>query len=197
MDVQRENSMENNNNWSKTILGVYKYLPRVTLAFDKLVKSRAYNSSATSLYNLAFNDIMNVANSIINLTQRKNNLINLKVIIDKTLKSIDSTSARILIYKYFDNKKSAEIAKMLNVCNRTYFRKVNSALTHFTCALAKQGYDSFKLFQMLKNEKWIMLVYNSYSSCQDSGMENIMDSVEYRNKFQRTLMCEFKRARVG
>ena len=111
--------MENNNNWSKTILGVYKYLPRVTLAFDKLVKSRAYNSSATSLYNLAFNDIMNVANSIINLTQRKNNLINLKVIIDKTLKSIDLTSARILIYKYFDNKKSAEIAKMLNVCNRT------------------------------------------------------------------------------
>ena len=189
--------MENNNNWSKTILGVYKYLPRVTLAFDKLVKSRAYNSSATSLYNLAFNDIMNVANSIINLTQRKNNLINLKVIIDKTLKSIDLTSARILIYKYFDNKKSADIAKMLNVCNRTYFRKVNSALTHFTYALARQGYDSFKLFQMLKNEKWIMSVYNTYSACEDIGMENIMDSVEYRNKFQRALMCEFKRARVG
>ena len=31
-----------NNNWSKTILGVYRYLPRVSYAFDRLVKTRAY-----------------------------------------------------------------------------------------------------------------------------------------------------------
>lgn len=194
---QRENNMENNNNWSKTILSVYKFLPRVTYAFDKLVKSRAYNSFATSAYNLGFNDIMNVANSIINLTQRKNNLINIKVISDKALKSIDKTSAKILIFKYFNNKKSAEIAQILNICNRTYFRKLNVALTHFTYALTKLGYNSYKLQQMLKCEKWIMSVYNTYSTCDDKSMENILDSVEFRNKFQKTLMCEFKKARVG
>lgn len=185
-----------NNNWSKTILGVYRYLPRVTYAFDKLVKTRAYNSSATSSYNLAFNDVMNIANSIINLTQRKNNLINLKLIIDKTLKSIDTTSAKILVFKFIDGKKSADIAKLLNVCTRTYFRKVNLALSHFSKALSKLGYSTFKLENMLKDERWIMEVYHTYSSQRINETENIMDSIEFRNKFQKSLICEFKKARV-
>ena len=180
-----------NNNWSKTVLGVYRYLPRVSNAFDRLVKTRAYNSGYVSS-NSSFNDVFNVTTAILDLTERKITLINLKLIIEKALKMIDKNYARLLIYKYIDGKKSTEIAEKFGFCLRTYFRKINSALTSFSKALTRLGYGDEKLFKMLKNEKWILDVYNSYFQTDDQT-DNIFDNQEYQNHFKKHLMFEFKK----
>ena len=53
-----------NTEWSKTIMTVYKYLRRMTIAFDRMIKSKAYNSFYTSGDNFAFNNIFDF-NSVI------------------------------------------------------------------------------------------------------------------------------------
>lgn len=182
-----------NNNWSKTILGVYRYLPRVTYAFDRIVKTRAYNSGCCSSTNLSFNDVMNVTSTILDLTERKITLINLKLIIERALKNMDTKLAKILIFKFIDGKKSVDIAERLGVCLRTYFRKINTALTSFSKSLARLGYNEQKLFDMLCGEKWIMEVYYGYNEGDATLSDNILDNVEFKNKFKKNLMFEFRR----
>ena len=182
-----------NNNWSKTLLGVYRYLPRVTYALDKIVKTRAYNSSFTSTNNIAFNDVMNVANTILDLTERKITLINLKLIIEKALCSMDKNLARILILKFIDGRKSNEIADVFKICLRTFFRKVNTALDSFSKALLRMGYNDEKLKNMLKNEKWIMEVFNK-SLTENLSTENIADNYEFHAQIKNSIILEFKRA---
>ncbi len=181
-----------NNNWSKTLLGVYRYLPRVTYAIDKIVKTRAYNSSYMSTNNMAFNNVLNVANTILDLTERKISLINLKLIIEKALHSMDRNLARILILKFIDGKKSSDIADMFKMCLRTFFRKVNLALDSFTKALCRMNYTKDKLQNMLKNEKWIMETYNKYEK-ETSNTENFADSYELHTQIQNSIIMEFKK----
>lgn len=182
-----------NNNWSKTILGVYRYLPRVSYAFDRLVKTRAYNSGYCTSYNTSFNNVLNVTSTILDLTERKITLINLKLLTEKALKSMDNKLARMLISKFIDGKKSTEIAEKFKICLRTYFRKINLALESFYKALCRMGYNDEELYHMLKNEKWIMEVYYGYEKQIECQTENILDNLEFRNKFKQNIMFEFKK----
>ena len=100
-----------NTEWSKTIMTVYKYLKRMTLAFDRLIESKATNSFYTSSSNYAFNNVFDITNSMLDLIERKVTLINLKVLADKVLKSIKPEYAKLLIFKYIENQKCDQIAK--------------------------------------------------------------------------------------
>lgn len=186
--------MENyNNNLGKTIIGVYRYLPRVATAFDRIVKTRAYNSNAISSNCIAFNDITNVANTIINLSQRKITLINLKIITEKALKNIKPQYSKLLILRYVDGKKANEIANILGICLRTFFRQINLAVESFSKALSRLGYGEEKLLEMLEEEKWILSVYEKYQSEETKLNENILEDSAFKNKFKNNLMFEFKR----
>ena len=184
-----------NINWSKTLLGVYRYLPRVANAYDKIVKTRAYNSHYHT-YNSAFNDVMNVANFILDMSEKKVTLINTKLITEKALSCMNTQLAQILIYKFIDGKKCVEIADKLNVCLRTFFRKLNSALVSFYRTLERMGYNENKLCEMLKNEKWIMNIYNNYSTAQDDSLQNIVEGYEIKQQIKASILFDFKQASV-
>lgn len=181
-----------NYNWSKTLLSVYRYLPRVTYALDKIVKTRAYNSYYVSSNNVAFNDVMNVANTILNLTDRKITLINIKLIVEKCLYQIDKKMARILVLKFIDGKKSVEIADKFNVCLRTIFRKINTALESFSKALCRNGYDDGALYNLLKNEKWILSTYQKQKTDLNKA-DNFEDACLLHTEIKNNIILEFKK----
>lgn len=178
------------NNWSKTILQVYRYLPRLTYAYDKLIETRAFNSGSSTCNNMSFNNVMNVADNIINLSERKVTLINLKLITEKALKNIDRNMARLLILKFIDGKKSVEIAEKFNVCLRTFFRKVKTALDSFTKALNRLGYSEDKLCSMLSKERWINEVYRTFEKENDN---NVCENFEFKNQIKSNIIIEFKK----
>lgn len=188
--------MDNEIYWSKTLLGVYRYLPRMANAFDRVVKTRAYNSMTSCSYNVVFNDIMNVANTIIELTERKVSLVNAKVLVDKVLAKLDIKSSKILVQKFIDGKRHCDIAKMLNVSKRTAYRRIEKALTDFAEKLINMGFCSQKLFLMLKNERWIISVFESYSKKNLEITKNILESFAFRNKLQRNITSELRRVKV-
>ena len=182
-----------NEDLNKTLLSVYRYLPRVANAIDKLVKSRAYNSASSCMTNISFNSSECVANSILNLSERKITLINVKIIIEKGLKSMKPSLARVLIWKYIDGLKSSEIAEKLNICIRSYFRKIKLALSSFEKALFRLGYFEDRILKLIGSEKWIMEVYNSFGGKIHFETENIMDNLEFRNKIKNTILVDFKK----
>lgn len=182
--------------WSKTLLGVYRYLPRMADAFDRVVETRAYNSMTSSSYNVVFNDITNVASSIIELTERKVSLVNAKIIVDKVLSKLKIKSSKILVLKFIDGRKMNDIIKLLGVSKRTYFRRIRNAINDFAEKLIELGFCSKRLFLMLKNERWIISVFESYSRKNVEITENILESFAFRNKLQRNISNELRRVKV-
>ena len=178
------------NSWSKTMLEVYRYLPRVTYAYDKIIKTKAINSQFSNYYD-SFNNVFDVTNSIIELSEKKVALINLKLIIEKVLKQMKKDQAKLLILRFIDGKKYVEINKIFNMSLRTAFRRMSRALSSFTQNLNALGYTSKKIYDMLKSESWIMEVFNSY----DSQVEvNIADYCDMSRQIKSNIIIEFKKA---
>ena len=145
---------------AKTILMVYRYLDRIADAIDRLIERRALNSFYVGVLGNNDNSIYSVADYIINLSERKIKLINLKILIDMALEDCPILAGQILIEKFMDNEKSFDIAKRHNLSERTYFRRLNEALDNFSASLSKLGFCENKLIDYISSEKWIMEVYN-------------------------------------
>lgn len=160
------------NIWSKTLLGVYRHLEAVADAIDKITLKTALNSYHFSMSN---NDILKTSNRLIDLGERKVTLINLKVLIEDILSSMQEKDADILICRYIENIKFKDIALEKNIGLRTVFRRVERAEDMFSKKLEARGYSDLKLRNMLKNEKWIMNYYDdiAYSKSDEVAVRGI------------------------
>jgi len=160
---KRGNFMKNN--WSKTLLYVYKYLDRVCDGIDSLVEQNALNS----FHYRSENGVNVVAERICDLYQRKVKLINIKVLVDNCLLKSEKQNAQLLIEKYIDDDISETIAQRHNMNIRTYFRKLNQAEKSFTILMLMEGFNEEKLEKYLSGEKWILEVYEKFKN------ENIVE----------------------
>lgn len=142
--------------WGKTMVSVQKYLERLTNAIDSLIEKRAYASAFVSTKNLTEQGAYSVANDLIELSERKINLINLNIICFNALKEIDKISAKILILKFIDCLPSSEIATLLEISDRTFFRRLNSAYDNLEKWLLRNNFDKEYFEEKFKNEGWIM-----------------------------------------
>lgn len=165
------------NQWTKTLLYVYKYLNRITDGIDKLVDRSALNSFYYCSNNQRDNSVLAVSNKILELIERKKRLVNVKVLVDKCLLSCDELCSQLLIEKYIDNDISEVIAQRHNINIRTYFRKLESAESNFYSNMLKLGYDDKKMSKYLADEKWIMEVYENFQRQQEGENSNKNSSV--------------------
>ena len=156
--------MKSSNEWAKTILYIYKYLERVTEGIDKLVSQNALNSYYYCGESQIENGVLSVAERIINLSARKARLINIKVLADKALMKCKKENAQILIERYMDNDMAEIIAQNHNLNIRTYFRRLYQAEVEFCSAMAQLGFSDKYLKEYLKNEKWILEVYENFKN---------------------------------
>ena len=154
--------------WTKTILTVYRHLPKITKSIDKIFEARAIGGSVMSSNAMAYNDVYNLTNNLINLTERKKSLINLKLLADKVLTSIDRDLAKLLILRYIDGYGYDKLAEHFGVCERTIYRKMNRALDVSVYALLRNGYDENKIENMIEKENWLFEV------CRETAKEDFI-----------------------
>lgn len=146
--------------WARTMLTVQRHLERVAKALDKIILKKAVSSAFVTSKNLMEQNVERISKYIINLSQTKINLINLNTICVKALKGIDKTSAKILILKHIDGKQSTEIASLLGLSYRTYFRRLNLAYEKIEKWLFANNFDADFFNKIYSSEGWIMEVYN-------------------------------------
>ncbi|MBE7075716.1 MAG: hypothetical protein E7375_01435 [Clostridiales bacterium] len=171
--------MKNSSVWTKTILSVYRYLERICGAIDKIVMQKGLNSSNITGQNYYYNNVLSITQKLIDLSERKITLINLKILTEETFADIEESDAQLLIQKYVDGKKFREIAEESDVSIRTIFRRLENAEKSFYCSLKKKGYDSEKLENFLEHEEWIK---NAYHSFEISKQEEFLLSNSYLQK---------------
>lgn len=131
--------------WSKTILSSYNYLQKLCDSLDKLIKDTAVNSYYSFGYKNGENSVTKVSNKIINLSNRKIDYINLKVLTDKALKCMPSNHAKVLILKFINKINIEKICELLKLNKRTMYRRIEKALDEFMIKLDDLGYTPEKL----------------------------------------------------
>ena len=68
-----------------------------------------------------------------------------------------------MIEKYIDGRRAKEIAERYDLSLRSTFRKLALAEESFDKKLNLLGYDDEKISKMLKDEHWIINVYDRFA----------------------------------
>jgi len=148
----------------KTLFSIYRVLDKLAGSIDKMVKMKAFGCMVTRMENLAFNGTLKVSEDINNLTNKKINLINLKIITTNILKNIDKDFARLIIMKYIENKKYLEISETLHISTRTAIRWHNAGIKQSVYQLKKMSLPMEKIENIFQKEKWILSVYSNLAT---------------------------------
>lgn len=135
---------------SETIIKIYKIISKKCDAIDKFIKNHAlYFGPCTAEYGS-----LDVCNNIIDLMTRKNRLINLKIIVDKAISTLSEKDKKILFIKINYNLQMSEICGILQLKERTAFRRIEKAFENLTEALNGSKYSA-KLCKIIDGEDWI------------------------------------------
>ena len=131
--------------WIKTIFMVYRHLPRIIDSIDKVFSARALNGGIMSGNAVSYNDVYNLTDNLIKLSQKKVALINLKVLAKLIVRNLDRDLAKMLILRFVDGFTAPKLAEHFNISERTVFRRINEALSMASMKAEELGYNKEKL----------------------------------------------------
>lgn len=157
-----------NHIWARTILTSYRFLERITDAIDTIIEKKALASSWT----MNTDGTLELADKIIELSERKVKLINLKLLTENALSKVDEKFARLLISRYFDKLTPEEIMNRYLLSRRSYFRHIQDAEASFESACATLGFPLSRLESYLESEEWIKQIKSSLrakSECEKNA----------------------------
>lgn len=161
-----------NKAWAKTVLEVYRHLETICGAIDDAVKKTSMSGFGIS------GDTRYSADKMIELISKKKKLINMKVLVEKTLTSMNIVDTKILTLFYLDSVKAKDIASMLDMNIRTFFRRKDLGLSSFASIMKSSGFDADTLYELYESEHWIINAYennlNQMLSRSDSDMPYTM-----------------------
>ena len=138
---------------SEAIIKIYNLLGKKCDIIDKFINNHAlYFGPCTAEYGAE-----DVCNNIIELMERKNQLINLKIIVDSALKKLCEEDKKVLYIKMNYKISMAEICGILSLKERTAFRRIERAYENLANELNNSKYIN-KLLKLLNGETWITAV---------------------------------------
>lgn len=178
--------------WSKTVLSVYKYLEALSKSLDNLILKKSVNSMF--YYNGRGCNTYDIANEIILLTERRVNLINIKVLVEKALGELPLNEKKLLTLFFIDGVKTDRIARMMGCSDRTFFRKKNEAVESFSKAVVRAGFSKDRLNEMFGKEKWLMDLY--HKNTVDDSVKSLNVSDGHYN-FLKKVMRELSNVKMS
>lgn len=147
--------------FSKTLLNIYNSLNAVCERIDEMVEKKALNG-AFYASGSQFRNPMELCNNLIDMSQRKINLINLKLRIESAITKLKQKEAKVLILKFVDRLTFSQIASLTNQCLRNCFRICENGIENFGKILKEEGLTEEKIFKNYADEKWIFQVYDFF-----------------------------------
>lgn len=135
----------------KTLISAYRFIENNCELIDEFVYKHAVNFGPSPEYYSTFD----VTNNIIDLMERKNRLINFKLMIDELVNSLSVEDRMIIIAKMRYNLSMVSMCKVLKLPSlRTAFRKMKTALENLQQIVNNSRYKQ-RFEYMLNNEGWI------------------------------------------
>ena len=141
--------------WIKTLLSVFNNIPEIIKAVDKIIEMQASSISFISdIYNTE-KSTKNQVEKVIDLSERKNNLLNIYLISKTLFSSVDEEERLFLERKYIFNWTTEELSKEYNVCTRTIFRKIERCIDKIYLAVKRKNWSLQFINLQVKNESWL------------------------------------------
>lgn len=165
--------------WAKTILVAYKYLGTLSRCIDRIINKSALNSFYTGGNWDDKNSVFNISNKILKLTNKKVDYINLKVLVEKILSKMSKDKAKLLILRNIKDLKTSTICNMLNMKERTYYRRTDLALKEFVTQMIEMGFTYAKLDLDFSDDEFIYSIYRII----DNDDLAVVQSCDYQEEY--------------
>lgn len=135
---------------SEAIVKIYRLLTKKCEAIDRFINNHAlYFGTNSSEFGA-----LDVCNNILDLMARKNQLINLKITVDSAIGKLSEKDKQVLFIKMNYNLSMDEICGILDLKERTAFRRIEHAFSNLALALNNSKYCN-RLERILFKEQWI------------------------------------------
>lgn len=150
---------------SKTLISAYRFIEKNCDLIDEFVYRHSINFGPSPEYYSTFD----VTNNIIDLIERKNRLINLKLMIDELINTLSIEDRKIILAKMRYNLSMRIISQMFQISSlRTAFRRMNKALQNFTMHANNSRYKE-RLERVIDDEYWISNIRKSIQEINICG----------------------------
>lgn len=179
--------------WCKSFLSIYHIIPNIVRSIDKLVYLKSVNSSCFRLDNK--NETVDQIENIVSLTQRKVNLINLKLLTDEVLLEMNTKKAKILKLRFIDNIKCKKAIELSGLSRRTYFRTLNNAFTEFESLFFIKILKSEKLYKAFSTETFFEDIFNKVNTFNSkvNTQADTFDDEKYSKQLCSLIVTKMKK----
>lgn len=152
----------------KTLFEIYRTLPNVIKILDQIIESRASNAMISNgLFSSTYDEI----EKVIELSERKDKLLNLYFIADGMMKMLSEKQRKFANIKFIKKHTTETIAEELGTTKRSVYRCANSIIKQLCLKMLEKKWDSkFIAFQIGENEKWIENIFNSKLKEENSNI---------------------------
>jgi len=141
--------------WIKTLFGAYSTLPEIIKTIDKIVELQASSVSFMSdIYNRegsAFDQM----EKVINLSERKNNLLNVYLLVKNLYTSLSVDNVDLVEKKYLYNYSVEDLSREFDISTRTIYRRIDKIIDEVYELCKKRNWTLAFIESQLKDEGWI------------------------------------------
>ena len=167
----------------KTFFEIYKTIPNIISILDRIIEKRATTIFPTSTIYGSPHSTYSEINKVIDLTERKDKLINLHIIADNMLNSLKPKYKEIAYLKYVKKLTVDEIAINCEKCQRSIYRTLSTINNEILKFLKVKNWTIDFLKQQIGKESWIEEIFQSKLQLQ---IENEIKS-NYNNSSSSTI----------
>ncbi len=149
--------------WIKTLISIQSNLPEIIKSVDKIIEVNASSLSFISdIYNTQKGTYAQVE-KVIDLTERKNKLLNLYLISKNLLTGLAEDERTFLKRKFVYNWTSEELAIDYQISTRTVFRRIEKLLEKIYEFTKRKNWSLSFIISQVKNESWIFEKFNKFA----------------------------------
>lgn len=141
--------------WIKTLISEQNTIPEIIKTVDKIIEIQASSVSFSADIFNKNGTTMNQVEKVIDLSERKNSLINLYVMTKKMLKSLNEENNDFLERRFIYNWNAEELAEYYSISTRTVYRKIDSLIKTIYCECLKFKWTLKFIESQTKKEEWL------------------------------------------
>ena len=148
--------------WIKTLISVQANLPEIINSVDKIIEMNASSLSfATDIFNAEKTTYAQVER-VIDLSERKNKLVNIFLISKKLLGCLCEEDRLFLKRKIVFNWTAEELVEEYKISLRTVFRKTEKMLDSIFKVTKQKNWSLNFIKTQVKGEQWLQDRYNKF-----------------------------------
>ena len=142
--------------WIKTLLSVHCNLPEIIKSVDKIIEINASSLSFISdIYNTEKSTYSQVE-KVIDLTERKNKLLNLFIISKSLLSCLNEDDRLFLKRKFIFNWTAEDLSIEYHISIRTVFRRTEKLIDLIYEKIKKNNWSTKFIDMQVKDETWLL-----------------------------------------